>query len=585
MWPRFEDAASARGAARRWRRAFQTARARNFAGDALRGRTGRRVTTARRAVRGSSVRVRVDPFEQRVVRGARGFRVIVVDEADDDVALAVRAGDVAGDRAHVAQRAGLDVRVAEHARVGEAVLHRAVDARDRQRIDERLRDRARVRGLQQRGERQRAHVLFARQPRAVLEHEVGHRDAVLLQERLDRAARLLGRRGRLAADRADRQEQVARHHVVAELVDVVDDAAEHRAVMHGERPRGGRHLAFAHGPGDRAAVLLPQREEAAREEGRVIEDREVGRVRAAAQRVVAGERRRHDSAAGRQRRARGRGGRAARARTFDELVVDRQVRERRQHVDGDLAVVARRDRERHGLERVQQRIGADVVRRAGIVVERRQVARRRREITLVEHEAAGHALDAGLAQLVDEVDQLLGHELRIAGALDVQVALQRAVRVDRAVRVRGGAPAVVGAEDRQAREGRHELHRRGRQHRPARIPRDQRLRIADALDHHAHRRRRHLRTLQRDEHGGRQAGRARGRRHDGGLARFLVGFLAGLGGRREREGRAGGDDGGRAQADAGAGGEPGGKIGNRHGRIREKQGARAGRAGAPKRTL
>ena len=176
----------------------------------------------------------------------------------------------------------------------------------------------------------------------------------------------------------------------------------------------------------------------------------------------------------------------------------------------------------------------------------KEIARRGREVALVEHEAAGHALDAGLAELVDEIDQLFGHELRIAGALDVQVALQRAVRVDRAVRVGSRAPAVVGPRiDRP--EGRR-ASSSSRHHRPARIPR------SAAPDRRRARRRRSSPTpapSRAAAHGRRQP-RAR-QAHDGRLACFLVGFLAGLRRRCEGEGRAGGDDGGRLQANAGAG--------------------------------
>ena len=161
----------------------------------------------------------------------------------------------------------------------------------------------------------------------------------------------------------------------------------------------------------------------------------------------------------------------ARAARDAQFVVDLQLRELRQHVDGDLTVRARRQREGQRLERVEQRVRADVVGRGVVVVEGGQIARGGVEVALVEHERAVDARDAVLADLLDEIDQFFRHELRIAGALDVQIAVQHALRIDFAVGIRGRLPAIVRAEHREARVGGDELHRRGGQHRLVRVDR------------------------------------------------------------------------------------------------------------------
>ncbi len=89
------------------------------------------------------------------------------------------------------------------------------------------------------------------------------------------SADFAGVEGRAARHGADAQEQVARHRVVAELVDVANDVRQHRALMRRDQARVGRHLAFACGAAERAAGLAPQREEAAGEKRRMIKDGDV----------------------------------------------------------------------------------------------------------------------------------------------------------------------------------------------------------------------------------------------------------------------------------------------------------------------
>ncbi len=85
---------------------------------------------------------------------------------------------------------------------------------------------------------------------------------------------------------------------------------------------------------------------------------------------------------------------------------------------------------------------------------------------------------------------LLDRDLRVAVALEDQVALQRAV-VERAAEVGLGLPAVVGAEELERGEGRDELHHRRGVHAAVRPVGEQRLLLPDLLDDDADRRQRH----------------------------------------------------------------------------------------------
>ncbi len=89
----------------------------------------------------------------------RGVRV--VDQADHHVALAIGRIDIAGDGAHIRQRTRLQIAMAGGAAARQPVPQRAVDAKDRQRVDE---DRRRLAGqclLQQPREVVRADALLA----------------------------------------------------------------------------------------------------------------------------------------------------------------------------------------------------------------------------------------------------------------------------------------------------------------------------------------------------------------------------------------------------------------------------------------
>ena len=91
-----------------------------------------------------------------------------------------------------------------------------------------------------------ADALGAREARAVLEHELRRVDLLRRHPLLDGARGFLGTRRRAAALRTQSKEELARHHVVRELVDVTHDVAERLGLVHVQEPRAGRHDTVAH---------------------------------------------------------------------------------------------------------------------------------------------------------------------------------------------------------------------------------------------------------------------------------------------------------------------------------------------------
>src|SRR5213075_3599079 len=69
-------------------------------------------------------------------------------------------------------------------------------------------------------------TLVAREPRPVLHPQRAHVEPALGEEQANRRDALLARSGRAAELRAERVDEVARHHVVAVLVDAAHHLAE-----------------------------------------------------------------------------------------------------------------------------------------------------------------------------------------------------------------------------------------------------------------------------------------------------------------------------------------------------------------------
>jgi hypothetical protein len=153
---------------------------------------------------------------------------------------------------------------------------------------------------------------------------------------------------------------------------------------------------------------------------------------------------------------------------------DRELRQRRLGDHGDARAVGRGDEaEAHRLEVDEQRVGPDVVGLERLVVERGGIVRRQPERAAVEHEIAADRLEPAFAQRRDERRPLLDRDLRIAAALEHEVAVEAAVD-QRPGQVGLGAPAVIAAEDVERGERRDELHDRRRVHRLLGLVREQR---------------------------------------------------------------------------------------------------------------
>jgi hypothetical protein len=164
------------------------------------------------------------PEQQGVDRRFAESCFRVVDQADDDPALAAAVEQVTGKCPHAIEIAGLQVRAPGRPSL-KRLRKRAVDAGDRQRGDEFGHHRALPGGAQQSGQAGGRDALAARQAGAVVEHQFGQFQPLRLQPAGDLAARTFGRCRALAVEA---QEQLARHDVIAVLVDVANDLAERR---------------------------------------------------------------------------------------------------------------------------------------------------------------------------------------------------------------------------------------------------------------------------------------------------------------------------------------------------------------------
>ena len=270
-----------------------------------------------------------------------------------------------------------------------------------------------------------------------------------------------------------------RHHVVAELVGVAHDFGQARREQLEARACGGRHavahlaaqlavhvgpqaeqsalvVAFRVGIGQRPGLLATRRWQRAGETG-TCRVGEVGLQCTAP--VVAragGERHRRIHAHARERQ-----------------------------VDADRGHAARRvgrDREAERLVVQQQRVGAHVVRAQRLAVEIGRVLVGHVEAAAVEHDVAANLAHAGLLHPLEQQPDPFEHELRVAAALDDEVAVEHAV-FHRALQPHRRVPAPRRAEHFERREGRQQLHQRGRVHRLLGLPGQALPRAAHFLHH------------------------------------------------------------------------------------------------------
>ena len=85
-----------------------------------------------------------------------------------------------------------------------------------------------------------ADALHAREARAVLQHELRRLDFLGRDPLADHAGAFLAARRRAAELGAERKEELARHDVVRELVDVAHDLGERLGFVRVDEPRAGR---------------------------------------------------------------------------------------------------------------------------------------------------------------------------------------------------------------------------------------------------------------------------------------------------------------------------------------------------------
>ena len=197
------------------------------------------------------------PLDERVERRRSLRRRRVGDDHRHRVDAAALRAHVAGERARVGERSRLQVRLAGRGAALHAMDQGAVDAGDRQRIDERLRVGAAPRGAQQLDERARLAALGARLARAEDDGDVAvvqplraQPAAHALLRRLQRADLEAAGAGVVAAGR-ERQQHVARCLVVAGLVHLAQDLADRRQQLARPacraRPRAPRRRARRRG--------------------------------------------------------------------------------------------------------------------------------------------------------------------------------------------------------------------------------------------------------------------------------------------------------------------------------------------------
>src|SRR5690554_1429641 len=164
----------------------------------------------------------VDVGEDQVQGFAAAAGGGVVYDGGDGPALAVVVAGDAGDGADVAQGAGLDVGLAGHRGIAQASAHGAVHGRQGQGGDELGGIGAAPGVAQQLTHVPGRHALHARQPGTVFQYQPIGLNALVGQPLVDDAGGglvVVGVR-RTALFAAYGQEQLARHGVVAELVDI-----------------------------------------------------------------------------------------------------------------------------------------------------------------------------------------------------------------------------------------------------------------------------------------------------------------------------------------------------------------------------
>ena len=350
---------------------------------------------------------------------------------------------------------------------------------------------------------------LARQAGAVFEHELRHARGCAARASAHGFGRARGRRRRRRRGGGEREEDLPRHHVVRQLVDVADDVPERRRIERRER---------------RGAAPARRRSPSRRRSGRRPRGNTCRTCRA---RTSAGRAATPTSRARRRPPDSGPRTRLPRACAASMNVAPSVARQSPQgpapSVGGAPTAIAAsggstvssarrrsgagREANLHRLEIDEQRVRSDVVGLERLAVERGRIVRDGREERAVEHEVAVDARQPLVAQHRHERLPSLDRDLRIAAALEHEIAVQHA-GVERAVEIRDGPPAVVGAEQFERGERRDELHHRRGVVRPIRLVREQRPALGHVLHDDGDGIERHARVEERAALGTRQLGGA-----------------------------------------------------------------------------
>ena len=150
--------------------------------------------------------------------------------------------------------------------------------------------------------------------------------------------------------------------------------------------------------------------------------------------------------------------------SLEHLHVIAQLHIGQRRLQRQLALL-RVDDQLAGLEIGQGRPRPHVVGLRGIAVKSFPIGRPHREACIIHHQVAANRLQPLRPQVRHQRMQILDHQMRVAAALQDQVALQHPVP-NRPRSQKARRPAIVRSQHRQCRMGRHQLHRGSRIERP-----------------------------------------------------------------------------------------------------------------------
>ena len=152
------------------------------------------------------------------------------------------------------------------------------------------------------------------------------------------------------------------------------------------------------------------------------------------------------------------------AASLEHLHVIAQLHVGQRRLQRQLALLRIND-QLAGLEIGQGRPRSHVVGLRGIAVKSFPIGRPHRKACVIHHQVAADRRQPLRPQVRHQRMQILDHQMRVAAALQDQVALQHPVP-NRPRGQKARRPAIIRSQHRQCRMGRHQLHRGSRIERP-----------------------------------------------------------------------------------------------------------------------